>query len=248
MALGIAVDATIHYFARFNADSRRQASESQAAVSALSGVIQPVSYTTLGLCLGFGALTIGEFRDHVEFGLLAAFTLAVSWVVVLTLTPALCAGLKVVTLWDIATLRLGAEPHWSVPILRGLSARQARKLVRICELERLSVDERLFAGHDRRDSAYIVLEGELIVFTTRDLMPIVIDKLRAGDAVGAWGEHDLDHDPTVEAVTDVRLLRVSRPALQSLRTRHPKIAEIVDGNLEQQVRESSSETSGGHSQ
>jgi predicted RND superfamily exporter protein len=239
MALGIAVDATIHYFTRFSADARRQASEGQATVSALCGVIRPVSYTTLGLCLGFGALTIGEFRDHAEFGLLAAFTLGLSWLVVVTVTPALCAGLRVVTLWDIATLRLGAEPQRSVPLFRDLSPRQAGALLKICELSFLPADERLFAADKRRDSAYIVLEGELVAFAGRDPVSIVIGKLGRGDAVGAWLGQGWDHSANVDAVTDVRLLQLHRNELELLCARQPKIAATLDLNLERLLAEGS---------
>jgi predicted RND superfamily exporter protein len=237
MALGIAVDATIHYFTRFNADARRQASESQATVSALCGVIRPVSYTTLGLCLGFGALSIGEFRDHAEFGQLAAFTLGLSWLVVVTVTPALCAGLRVVTLWDIATLRLGAEPQRSVPIFRGLSARQAGKLVGICQLDFLPADERLLAAHEPPRGAWIVLDGELVVFESRDGSPVVLGKLGRGDAAGAWLGDGPSQAVNVDAVTDVRLLRTGPRELDELRARHPRIAASLDRNRERLLAE-----------
>ena len=55
-------------------------SEHDATVATLRALIRPVTFTTVGLCLGFLVLTLSELRSQVQFGVLAAFTLAVAWV------------------------------------------------------------------------------------------------------------------------------------------------------------------------
>ena len=42
-----------------------------------------------GLALGFITLIVGELRSQAEFGLLAAITLVIAWLLDLTFTPAL---------------------------------------------------------------------------------------------------------------------------------------------------------------
>ena len=128
MALGIAIDDTLHYFTRFQEDAKRLADERLATVRALLTVGRPMTYTTLTLCLGFLVLTSSELANQMHFGVMAAFTLGFAWVVDFTVTPALCANLRVVTLWDTLTLDLGQSPEQSIPLFAGLTKRQCRIL------------------------------------------------------------------------------------------------------------------------
>ena len=100
MALGIAIDDTIHYFSRFTIDAKRLADERKATIRALRTVGRPVTFTTLVLVLSFAVLLSSDLATLVQFGGLAAATLAFAWVVDFTLTPALCYGLRIVTLWE----------------------------------------------------------------------------------------------------------------------------------------------------
>ena len=119
VALGIAVDDTMHFLSRFNAEARRVANEVEGIERALTSVIRPVTFTTVALCCGFMTLTLGELRSQVEFGALAAATLLVAWVVDLVFTPALAGRLRFVTLWEVLTLDLGTAPHKTIPFFQG---------------------------------------------------------------------------------------------------------------------------------
>ena len=89
VVLGIAVDDSIHFFARLREAARHTREERDALGTALAVVIRPVSFTTAGLALGFVSLIVGELRSQAEFGLLAAITLFIAWLLDLTFTPAL---------------------------------------------------------------------------------------------------------------------------------------------------------------
>jgi predicted RND superfamily exporter protein len=89
VVLGIAVDDSIHFFARLRALVTKCDSAEEALEKTLIAVVRPVTFTTIGLTLGFLTLLVGELRSQVEFGLLAGFTLVVAWLLDLTFTPAL---------------------------------------------------------------------------------------------------------------------------------------------------------------
>ena len=89
VVLGIAVDDSIHFFARLREAARHTREEGDALATALTAVIRPVSFTSAGLALGFVTLIVGELRSQTEFGLLAAITLVIAWLLDLTFTPAL---------------------------------------------------------------------------------------------------------------------------------------------------------------
>lgn len=89
VALGIAVDDSIHFFSRLRSAMRAGEVPAQAVISALRKVIRPVTLTTLGLALGFASQAAASLRSQAEFGLLAAATLIMAWLIDLSVSPAL---------------------------------------------------------------------------------------------------------------------------------------------------------------
>jgi predicted RND superfamily exporter protein len=231
IALGIAVDDTIHYLVRFNAEARRTGSERMATFRALGGLIRPVTFTTLALCAGFLALTASELRTQVQFGSLAAFTLAVAWLVDVTLTPALCAGVRIVTLWDVLRLDLGDDPQHSVPLFQGLSLREARIFALLADIRELSAGERLIQQGDRGRDMFVVIDGELAVWLERDGARLDLDTQTRGAVVGQVSLFDEPRTAHVDARTRARLLRFTDDDLEHLLRRYPRIAAIVYRNL-----------------
>src|SRR3546814_2027878 len=73
IVIGIAVDDTIQFLARFNADARAGADEAPAVASALSAVLRPVTLSTIALCSGFLVFAGSTLATQVQFGLLSAF-------------------------------------------------------------------------------------------------------------------------------------------------------------------------------
>jgi len=67
LVLGIAVDDTIHYLARFNKIARARANEVRAAAEALAEVGPPITYTSIALCIGFSILATAQMRGLAEF-------------------------------------------------------------------------------------------------------------------------------------------------------------------------------------
>src|SRR3546814_6282279 len=96
IVIGIAVDDTIQFLARFNADARAGADEAPAVASALSAVLRPVTLSTIALCSGFLVFAGSSLATQVQFGLLSAFTLFLAWMMNITLTPALGSKLRIV--------------------------------------------------------------------------------------------------------------------------------------------------------
>jgi predicted RND superfamily exporter protein len=91
LALGVAVDDTIHFLARYRKASARGGSEEKAAVLALQLVGRPITVTTVALFLGFGAAITAQLKNQAEFGALTAVTLGFAWIADVFLTPAIAA-------------------------------------------------------------------------------------------------------------------------------------------------------------
>jgi hypothetical protein len=231
IALGIAVDDTVHYFARFNVAARRRGHEERATAETLRAVLRPVTFTTVGLCLGFLVLTLSDLRSQVQFGLLAAFTLAVAWALELTLSPALCSGVRLVTLWDLLALDLGRSPERSIPLFDGLRPRQARIFALMSKIVELPAGKRLFSEGEKGNEMFVVVDGELVASVERDGRRIEYGRMRRGDVVGEIALFSEGRTADVDVVTDARLLRFGQADLERLGRRYPRIAARVYRNL-----------------
>lgn len=231
IVLGIAVDDTLYYFARFNADAQRLASERKATMSALRNVIRPVTYSSFALVMGFTVLTASGLQSQAQFGALAAFTIAVAWLADITFTPALASGVRVVTLWDILRLDLGREPQKTIPLLAGLSLRQARVFALLSTIQRCKAGERLLSEGDKAGDIFVVIDGELCAWVHRNGEDVELSHMRRGAVLGEVGHFAKRRTANVDAITDVRLLRFGNDDLERLRRRSPRIAALVFRNL-----------------
>ena len=171
MALGIAIDDTLHYFIRFQSDSKTLLDERVATVRALRSVGRPMTYTTVSLCLGFLVLAFSNLANQTQFGVMAAFTLAFAWVVDFTLTPALCVRFRIVTLWDTLTMDLGQAPEQSIPLFQGLTGRQCRIVAQMATIRTFPAGQQVFRAGDQGREMYVVIDGRLRVYLDTDSGP-----------------------------------------------------------------------------
>jgi hypothetical protein len=231
LVLGLAVDDTIHYLARFNGAARRTGSESAGAVSALSSVLRPITLTKAILALGFLMLISGELHNQVLFGWLAAVTLTAAWLVDVFVTPAFMSGIRVVTIWDTLLLNLGADVQKTIPLFAGLSTRQARIFALMSDLHPVGAGTRVIAEGDVGDDVYVVIEGELAVWIERDGERIDINHVGRGTVLGEAGYFGQKRTANVDAVTHARLLRFDGADQERICRRYPEIAARVFLNL-----------------
>nr|MBV6628466.1 MMPL family transporter [Oceanococcus sp. HetDA_MAG_MS8] len=231
IVLGVAVDDTIHFLVRFNAASRQLADEAQAVAVALRGVLRPVTFTTVALCAGFACLALSPLQNQVQFGLLAAATLAFAWVSDVLFTPALGSGVRLVTLWDVLRLDLGADPQHSIPLFAGLSGRQARTFALMSRLIEVPAGERVIAEGDVAEDIYVIIDGQLRAYLERDEGERELSIMSRGTVMGEVGYFGQRRTASVRSLTPARLLLFNGTDLDILRARYPRIAATVYRNL-----------------
>src|SRR5262249_43014066 len=118
IALGIAVDSTIHYMARLNLELQGEEDQAAAVRRALRTVGLPIVYTTVALFLGFITFAFSSFVPIQDFGILTSITMLTGLGANLILLPAVLATTKIITLWDLLGVRLGKDPAPPTPRLR----------------------------------------------------------------------------------------------------------------------------------
>jgi preprotein translocase subunit SecF len=231
MILGVAIDDTIHYFARFNTISRQCHDPKKATVMTLGVVGRPVTYTSLALCIGFLVLTTSDLRMQVQVGGMASFALLVAWLSDFFLTPALCSRLKVATLWDVLMLDLGRKPQDTIPLFNGLSNFQARIVARMASVRHVNSGERLIEIGQPGEEMYTVIDGKLQASIEGDNGRIDLDLLVRGDTFGEAGLFFATRTANVDVVENARLIRITRSNLDTLKRRYPSIAAQLFSNL-----------------
>lgn len=231
IVIGIAVDDTMHYLAQFSRDARRFASESRATHSALQVVLRPVTYTSMVLVMGFLILSTSDLQNQMQFGLLAAFASALSWLSYITLMPALASRIRIVTLWDILRLDLGRDPQASIPLFADLRLPQARIFALMARMQRFSAGHRVVAEGEQARDIYVVIDGELRVMVQRDGAELEVARLRRGDVLGEVGYFAMRRSASVDAITPVRLMWFNAEDLERMRRFFPRTAALVLRNM-----------------
>jgi hydrophobe/amphiphile efflux-3 (HAE3) family protein len=94
VALGIAIDDTVHFLVRYQRERRAGASPGEAARVTGLRVGTPIATTALMLSAGFGVIALSEFATLREFGTLFAATVVFCLAAELVLMPALLVRLR----------------------------------------------------------------------------------------------------------------------------------------------------------
>ena len=94
VALGIAVDDSLHFLLRYKKELSKGLSKQKAIKNTLINTGSALMITTTVLVSGFLVLTLSAFLPTFQFGLLSAIMIALALICDLTLLPALCLVLS----------------------------------------------------------------------------------------------------------------------------------------------------------
>jgi CRP-like cAMP-binding protein len=172
-----------------------------------------------------------DLLSYRQMGGMAAFTLGFSLLVEMTLTPALCAGLRIVTLWDTLTLDLGANPQDAIPLFRGLRTWECRVVALMASLRQIPAGQSLMRVGETDREMYVIVDGALSVWKEGPTGRIDLRTSSRGDVIGDVGLFTGERSANVDVSKDVRLLRFTPSNLQRLQRRWPRIASAVMRNL-----------------
>jgi predicted RND superfamily exporter protein len=230
IALGIAVDDTIHYLSALNTAVRRTGSQERALLEVGKGAGQPILITSIALAAGFLVPCLSSFRPVRDFGFLSSATMVMAIFCELLLVPALVMSTRIITLWDLLFVKLGPDPHRQVPLFAGLRPFQARIVVLMAHLERCGPGTFLTRTGELREELYVLLRGRVDV-RVGDGGP-AIRTLGRGDVLGEMGL--VRRQPrSADAVCagDTEYLVLDGAFLDRLQRRYPRTAAKLFLNL-----------------
>ncbi|MCP4711231.1 MAG: MMPL family transporter, partial [Planctomycetes bacterium] len=119
IAIGLAVDDTIHYLFRYNREFKIDLDKDRSMADSIRYVGKPVLITTITIGLGFAVLLFSSFKPTAVFGLLMVITMLSAVIGDLIILPSLMLNVELVTAWDLLKL---------MPTLSGISNAAAHEL------------------------------------------------------------------------------------------------------------------------
>ncbi|PUD99605.1 MAG: hypothetical protein C3L25_08695 [Candidatus Sedimenticola endophacoides] len=234
IAIGIAVDDTMHFMLRYNQELRRTRSQSQAVHSTLQGESLPVLATSIALMVGFLTFGLSDFDPIRQFGLLSALVIASALVADFVITPLAISTLRLVTLWDLLSARLRHQViHHSV-LFKGMRPWQIRRFILSSTILDFAAGEAVFCSGEESNDLYLVMKGavEVSLPGARGGEALVVDQFGAGEVFGDVAL--LAGEPrrsNAVAMVNTSLLVLNRDALRRTTLLHPFIAGRLFYNL-----------------
>jgi predicted RND superfamily exporter protein len=231
IALGVAVDDTIHIMMRLSSTIRTTSDQEHALLETLSTVGKPALYASLVLCLGFLTLCLSTFVPIREFGFLSAVTIIVGLIGEIALLPALLATTPIITLWDLLHVKLGKDPHKTIGLFANLRPSQAKIVALMGELKIFPRGQTIIRSGEVSSAMFVLISGRAEVRVNAEGHSRALWVMQRGDVFGITSLiRSEGRISEVVALEDVEVLAMD----ERFRTRvwrYPRIAARIFFNL-----------------
>ncbi|OOZ41949.1 hypothetical protein BOW53_01920 [Solemya pervernicosa gill symbiont] len=232
IAIGIAVDGTIHLFSRYNELCRRTSDYEEAVRQTVKMEATPVVTTSLALSLGFGVLLLSNFTLIAQFGALSALTMLFSIFANLLITPIIMTRVRVVALHQIIGLSASKEVLQGSPLFKGMSEYQIRKAILISEMHDFTEGEMVIRQGDVGRSMYLILSGEAEVLRRVGGDEQCVAQLKPGEVFGEIGfVRETTRTAGVRAASDLHMLRFDFEKIGKDLKYFPNIVAKINFNI-----------------
>ncbi len=232
IAVGLAIDGTIHLLARYN-ELCRSTSDYRAAVhAAVLEVATPLIVSSLALSLGFGILLFSNFTVVAQFGALAAATMLISIFANLLITPIIMSRIRLVGLYQIVAMKVDKAVLERSQLFAGMSNYQRRKAILISEFREFEEGELLVRQGDIGRNMYMILDGSAEVVRRDEGNERVLAQLEAGQIFGEVGYiRATERTADVRAIGKVSALRFDYERMQKDLKFFPNIVAQLNFNI-----------------
>ena len=232
IAIGLAVDGTIHLLTRYNELSRLSADNAAAVRVAVGEVAPPLIVSSLALSMGFGILVFSSFTVVAQFGALVTATLLFSIFANLMITPLIMTRIRLVGLYQILSMNLDEETLGRCALFRDMSEYQRRKAILISEWHEFAEGELLIEQDTVGRSMYLILTGEAEVLRRDGEKQHVLATLKPGQVFGEIGYiRETRRTADVRARTPITALRFDYERLQKDLKYFPNIVAKLNFNI-----------------
>ena len=222
IAIGLAVDDTIHYMFRFNHQFHKDFSRHHANNRTIADVGKPIVFTSLAMGLGFSVFLFSSFVPTTIFGILMVVTMASALYGDLLLLPLIMQT----TPWLFIVMEKGLGFYRDVPLFKNLSLSEARTIVLTGARAHFPAGTTVYKRGDQGDGLYLILDGKVrLSWSGEGDLDDVTTYLGCGKVFGDIGiAGPVTRDWSATAIDDTVLLRIDKRTLDSLEKSFPRIA------------------------
>ncbi|BBD07288.1 MMPL family transporter [Desulfovibrio ferrophilus] len=234
IAIGIAVDDTLHFMIRYNKEMLRLKDQKKAMEVCIHAEIRPVVSTSIALAMGFGVLAFSQFTTIIQFGLLSALVMIAALVGDLLLTGPLMATTKLLTLWDMISLHVDPKIIEQSEFFRELRLWQIKRIILMGRIIEVKTNETIFEEWDDGDSMFLVLQGTVSGLTVDDETGEEVSYFVFGVGDVCDPTTMLDPGPrsfTARAGSETHLVEFSKDDFKRLQWLHPRLSDKIHKNL-----------------
>ncbi|MCK5687011.1 MMPL family transporter [bacterium] len=222
VAIGIAVDDTIHFMVEMRKYMQRTYDVGDAMLSSIKSVGMPIINTSFVLSIMFGMLYFSKFQVFSSLGILQSQTMLLCLVCNLVLLPAILSSFRIVSIWNILTRFHGFDPS-KVVLLDGMSPLSCRIVLGLGKLVDLKKGEVIVKQDEQGDEMYIVINGRARVYKEKADKMITLKLMDSGDLFGEMAVFGSPvRSATVRAETDIKLLAISKEFFEHAETLYPR--------------------------
>ncbi|WP_456375832.1 MMPL family transporter [Thiolapillus sp.] len=163
IAIGIAVDDTLHFMLRYNRELQARKSHNIAMEYTIYGEALPVVSTSVALIAGFLVFTQASFEPIIQFGALGALVIATALIADFIITPLAVSSLRLVTIWDVLSLRLRKKVLEKSPLFKNLKPWQIRQFILSGRMVEYNKGDFVFRRGQVSTELYVLLTGTVEV-------------------------------------------------------------------------------------
>ncbi len=228
VALGIALDDTIHFIVHYMRNIQTQPKGYQAIRDVVGGVGRAMVFTNVALALGFSVLLISDFPPIRLFGLFMVVAMAVACFDDFVMMPGLLGWIPLVGIWEQWRIKFNSDVTQGIPLFANLGMSDIKRIVSMGRLMTIPENWPLMKEGASGEEMFVILDGEVTVQKAGR----VVTKLGRGESVGEMGlvsEHPRSADVIVNGPTTV--FAFGYEALERLERRYPRLATRLLHNL-----------------
>ena len=232
IAIGIAIEGTIHLLARYNELCRRTSDYANAVNTAVNDEATPLIVSSIALAFGFGILIFSNFTIVAQFGALAAATMLFSIFANLLITPIIMTRIRLVGLYQILAMSIDRDVLNGSPLLQNMSNYQRRKAILISELHEFEKGELLVKQDTIGRNMHLILSGEAEVIRRDGNESRSLAILKPGQIFGEVGYiRETERTADVVATEKVSALRFDYERMQKDLKFFPNIVAKLNFNI-----------------
>ncbi|MEZ7972579.1 MAG: MMPL family transporter [Pseudomonadales bacterium] len=232
IAVGIAIDGTIHLLAHYNELCRTTSDYEGAVHQAVKEVAAPLIISSVALSLGFGILLLSNFTIVAQFGALGAFTMLISIFANLLITPIIMTRIRLVGLYQIIAMKVDSAVLDSSPLFANMTNYERRKAILISEIHEFDVGEKLVTQGDVGRNMHMILTGSARVERHDGDSTRLLAELKPGEVFGEVGYMQaIERTADVIAKTPVSALNFKYDRMQKDLKFFPNIVAKLNFNI-----------------